>query len=256
MAIKNYTVSKGELHFSLFRAGTEVPAGFRFLGNAPEFNITIENETLDHYSSTRGIREKDASIVLETNASGTMTLDDIQVENLALFMFGESQVLSQTSATAQVENVTDVLQGHSYQIGVSDVNPSGARALSNVIVKVGATAQTIEEDYLVDLELGIVTIQPGGGISSGDDIEVTFDRAARSRKQVVSGTDQVEGALKFISYNEQGERIDYLMPKVKLAPNGDFNLISDEWQQLPLSVEILKATGRERIYADGRPFTP
>ncbi len=88
MALKNYTVSKGELHFSLFKAGTETPSGFRFLGNAPEFNITIDNETLDHFDSTRGIREKDASIVLETNASGTMTLDDIQIENLALFMFG------------------------------------------------------------------------------------------------------------------------------------------------------------------------
>lgn len=256
MAFKNYTVPKGELHFSLFKPGTETPAGFRFLGNAPEFNLTFENETLDHYSSTEGLREKDASVVLQTNATGSMTIDDIQIENLALFFFGEASVQSQTSATAVVETFTDVLQGHSYQLGISDGNPSGVRAVSNVVVKVGATTQTVEEDYTVDLELGIVKIVDGSGIAAGDDVEVTYDRAARSRNQVISGTDQVEGALKFIAKQDQGEKIDYYLPKVKLAPNGDFSLIGEEWQQLPLSIEVLKAIGRERIYADGRPFTP
>jgi hypothetical protein len=33
--------------------------------------------------------------------------------------------------------------------------------------------------------------------------------------------------------------MDYLMPYVRLAPNGDFALKSDEWQQLNLNVEIL-----------------
>lgn len=251
----NYVVSKGELHFSLFRENTEIPSGFRFLGNAPEFNVTIENETLDHFSSTRGIREKDASIVLETNASGSIVLDDIQIENLALFFFGESGAVAQTAATSQSETFTDVKLGHSYQVGITTNNPTGVRSLSNVVVKVGVTTKTAGTDYTVDLELGIVTVLAGGTILANDDIIVEYDRAAKSRKQVISGTDQVEGALRFISYNEQGEKLDYFLPKVKLAPNGDFALISDEWQQLPLSIEILKATGKERIYVDGRPFT-
>lgn len=255
MALRNYTVSKGELWFSLYKTGTETPAGFRFLGNAPEFNITIDNETLDHFDSTRGIREKDASIVLETNATGSMTIDDIQIENLALFFFGSASVLAQTSATAQTETFTDVTPGFSYQLGIGDTNPTGVRSITNVVVEVGGSAKTVETDYTVDPVLGIVTIVEGGTIAAGDDVEVTYDRAAVSRKQVISGTDQVEGALRFISYSEQGERMDYYLPKVKMAPNGDFGLISDEWQQLGLSIEILKATGRERIYVDGRPFT-
>lgn len=252
----NYVVSKGELHFSLFRPGTEVPSGFRFLGNAPEFNLSIENETLDHYSSTRGIREKDASIVLETNASGSLVLDDIQIENLALFFFGSVGAVSQTSSTAVEESFVDVKQGHSYQLGLSQGNPTGVRSISNVVVEVASSAKTVNVDYTVDAELGIITIIDGGGIADLADIDVTYDRAAKTRTQVISGTDQVEGALRFISYNEQGEKVDYYLPKVKLSPNGDFALISDEWQQLPLSVEVLKAAGRERVYADGRPVTP
>jgi hypothetical protein len=50
--------------------------------------------------------------------------------------------------------------------------------------------------------------------------------------------------------------MDYLMPYVRLSPNGDFALKSDEWQQLSLNVEILKLADYERIYVDGRPYTP
>jgi len=251
----NQTLGRGEIHFSLFKTGTQTPSGFRYLGNTPEFNVTLENETLDHFSSDRGIREKDKSIVLETTATGSLTCDDIQLDNLALFFFGSTSTLVQTSATAATETFTDVIAGHSYQLGIGDSNPTGVRSVSNVVVEVASTPMTVTTDYTVDAELGIITIVDGGGIVTGDDVEVTYDRAAKSREQVISGTSQVEGALRFISYNPEGDKMDYYLPYVKLAPNGDFALKSDEWQQLPLTVEILKGTSRERIYIDGRPFT-
>ena len=45
------------------------------------------------------------------------------------------------------------------------------------------------------------------------------------------------------------------MPSVKLSPNGDYALKSDEWQQIPFNVEILKPEGMEAVYADDRPVT-
>lgn len=252
----NQTLGRGELWFSLFKPGTEDPAGYRYLGNSPEFNLSIENETLDHFSSDRGIREKDKSIILETTSTGSLVLDDIQLDNLALFFFGSTSTISQTSGTAVEETFTDVKQGLSYQLGVSDGNPTGVRSISNVVVEVASVAKTVNVDYTVDLELGLIHIVDGGGIADLADIDVTYDRAAKSRDQVISGTDQIKGALKFISYNPEGAKMDYTMPLVKLSPNGDFGLKSDEWQQLPLTVEILKRTARERIYIDGRPYTP
>lgn len=256
MAIGNHTLGRGEISFSLFKPGTFTPSGFRYIGNTPDFSLTMANETLDHFNSDRGIRQKDRSIVIETTRTGQLTCDDLQLENIALFFFGSTSTLAQTSATAVTETFTDVKQGHSYQIGLTDGNPTGVRSISNVTVEVSSIAQTIEEDYTVDLELGIVTIVQGGGIADDADVVVEYDRAARSREQVVSGTEQVEGALKFISYNPEGEKFDYYLPYVRLAPNGDFALKTDEWQQLPLTVEILTAPNREAIYIDGRPYTP
>lgn len=358
----NQTLGRGELWFSLFSTGTETPSGFRFLGNAPEFNLTIENQMLDHFSSTSGIREKDKSIVLETTSTGSCVLDDIMLENLALFFFGSTDLVVQPSASAQTESFV-VVAGQSYQIGLSDDFPTGLRSLTSVVVTAptaasgnvtftanpaaddtvtvngtvftakasgatgnqfnigadvtatalnlanvlnasvvagvalatyspalgvvtvtydtggtagnaftlaksgtnitvsGATlsggsasgATTLDTDYTLDAELGIIGVIDGGSIVTGETMNVAYSQSAVSRTQVISGTDQIEGAMRFISYNPEGTKMDYYMPKVKLSPNGDFGLISDEWQQLSLNVEILKGTGRQRLYIDGRP---
>ena len=255
MATANQTLGRGKIRFSLFKTGTYTPSGFRYLGNTPAFSLNQENETLEHYSSDEGIREKDNEVILQTNVTGSLTMDDIQPENLALFFFGSASVLAQTSATGQSETFVDVIEDHSYLVGVSDVNPTGVRSLTNVVVKVGVTTKTLATDYTLDAELGMVTILASGSINTGDDVIVEYDRAAKSRKQIISGTDQIEGAILFESTNEVGERFDYLIPRVKLSPNGEFALKTDEWQQLPVSVEVLKVPGKARIYIDGRPYT-
>lgn len=252
----NQTLGRGKLYFSLFKTGTYTPEGYRYIGNTPSFSLNIQNETLDHFSSDEGVREKDKSIVLQTTSTGQLSCDDINVENLALFFFGSSSVVSQTSATSQSETINGVKQGLMYQVGVSNNNPTGVRKLSNVVVQVSASTKTVDVDYTVDLDLGQITIIQGGGIADAANITVTYDRAAVSRKQVISGSDQVQGSIKFIADNPEGEDLDYTLPYVRLAPNGDYNLKGDDWLVLALNVEILKAPNRDRIYLDARPYTP
>jgi hypothetical protein len=250
MAMGNQTLGRGKLYFSLFKTGTYTPAGFRWLGNTPEFNLTIDNQKLEHFSSDAGIRVKDKSIILETTQTGSLVCDDIQLENLALFFFGSAAALAQTALTAQTETINPVVQGQMYQIGVSDALPTGIRSITNVVI----TGKVVNVDYSVDLELGLLTIIAGGSIASASSVTVAYDRSAKSRTQVISGTSQVQGAILYISANPEGDKMDYLMPYVRLSPNGDFALKSDEWQKMPLSVEILTAPNRAAIYVDGRPL--
>lgn len=257
MALGNQTLGRGKVHFSLFKpGGLFLPSGFRYVGNTPAFSLTQTNETLEHYSSDLGIKEKDNEVILSTKASVSMSMDDIQIENLALFFFGSSGVLAQTALTAQSETFVDVIPGHSYFVGMTNLNPTGLRSLTNVVVKIGAVVKVLNTDYTLNAELGMVTVIEGGGIAALADMIVEYDRLARSRKQVISGTDQVEGAIFFESTNEVGDRADYIIPRAKISPNGEFALKTDTWQELPLSVEVLKAGDKARIYIDGRPYTP
>ena len=92
---RNLTLGKGELHFAKFTDNlTRIPGGLRFLGNCPEFNMTVETESLDHYSSTGGIRVKDDSVTLEINTTGTISCDDADPKNVALFFLGSEATVT------------------------------------------------------------------------------------------------------------------------------------------------------------------
>ena len=252
----NYTLGRGELYFNKFAPGTQNGIGERYFGNTPEVNTSVESENLDHFNSDRGVREKDASVVLQTNRTGSFTTDHISPQNIALFYFGTVSTLTQTAATGESETFSSVIPGYFYQLGESQSNPTGVRNVTNVVVKDDATPTpatlVLGTDYLVNLELGRIEVLPGGALSEGDAMVVTYDTEAVTREVVLSGSAAVEGSLRYVAQNPVGDQIDYFWPWVKITPNGDFALKGDEWQTIPFSLEILRRPGYKAVYATKR----
>jgi hypothetical protein len=143
MADQNYTLGRGEVHFSRFKPNTQNPSGFFYIGNTPEFNLTIESENLDHFSSDEGIREKDDSVPLEVNRTGSLITDSISPRNIALFFFGEESVVTTLSATDQEETIEGALKGHSYKLGQSSSAPAGLFGISEFGFSVAAEGATL-----------------------------------------------------------------------------------------------------------------
>jgi hypothetical protein len=258
MEAMNYTLGRGELYFNQFKPGTMSGIGERYFGNTPEISISIESETLDHYNSDRGVREKDDSVILETSRTMTFTTDHVSPHNLALFYLGSVDALTVTGATGEEETFEDVTPGLFYQLGVTQANPTGARLVSNVVVTDDSgnpTTFVAGTDYMLNAELGRIEILEGGNITKGTNIVVTYDVAASTREVVISGSATIEGSLRYIAQNPKGKNIDYYFPYVKISPNGDFALKGDEWQQIPFTVEILRRPGFEAIYATSRATT-
>lgn len=263
----NYTLGRGEVFFARFIDDDKTPGGERYVGNTPELSLTIEQEVLDHFSSDHGIREKDESIALQVNRTGTMSTDNVNTENVALFFFGSAATVVEAGGVITDELVPDVQQGLHYQLGVSANRPAGAKGLAGqtddsnsegvdpiVVAATSNSADYVEgTDYTVDYELGRLFIIEGGGIVNGTDLHVTYVIKASTYSRVISGSQPVEGAMRFIAFNPTGDDIDYYFPWVKVSPNGDYALKSDEWQTIPYNIEVLKRSDREAIYADGRP---
>jgi len=260
----NYTLGRGEVFFARFIGATQNPAGERYIGNTPELSLTIEQEVLDHFSSDHGIREKDESIALQVNRTGTMSTDNINTDNVALFFFGEASTVTEAGGVI-TETLAAVEQGLHYQLGISSTRPAGAKGISHsddsnstaAVVVTGdsnsAATYVLDTDYTIDPELGRLFVVEGGGIADGTNLEVTFTVRESSYSRVISGSQPVEGAMRFIAFNPTGDDIDYYFPWVKVSPNGDYALKSDEWQTIPFNIEVLKRSDREAIYADGRP---
>lgn len=130
--IKNYTLGRGKVNFSRFLAGTQIPEGFLYIGNTPEFNLTIESEDLPHFSSDEGIREKDDGVTLEVTRTGSMITDNISPENVALFFFGVSSTVVTTSSGPTTFTQANVIPGRSYRIGATVDNPTGFMGFDSV----------------------------------------------------------------------------------------------------------------------------
>ncbi len=245
----NIVLGRGELFFDPFVPGTEILTGERPLGNTPAFSLSVETQTLDHFNSDRGLRVKDLSVTLETNYSANFTTDNINADNVAMFFFGTTATLSQAAEVGNSDTLT-VKQGRYYQLGQSPALISGKRNVTNVAI----TGSVEGTDFTVDATLGRLYIVPGGNIADDSTITVTYDVNAHSRSQVLSGSDQVYGALRFIAHNGVGEDKDFYMPKVSLSPNGEYALKGDDWQQISFNVEILRLGTNPNILVDGRPY--
>lgn len=258
MANKQYTLGRGRIFFDAFLAGTKTKTGERYFGNTPSLSLTMESETLDHFDSDGGVRVKDDSVLLELNRTGTFTTDNIDVENVALFLLGTASVLAQSAGSVVDEAIADVKQDRYYQIGATVGNPAGVRGITAVTVKVGAATKAVGTDYTVDLTLGQIYVVPGGTIVDGEDLLVSYTRSANSRSRIVTAANAtIDGALRFVATNPKGTLLDYYMPYVRLSPNGEYALKGDEWQQISFNLDIQKLDDNtESIYVDGRPYTP
>jgi hypothetical protein len=253
MSNKLYTIGRGKVFFDVFTSGTTVGTGERYLGNTPAFNLTTASENLDHFDADEGIKSKDKSVTLSLNRTGQITCDNIDPDNVALFFLAATATQVQAAATGKT-SVFAVLHGDRwYQLGVTTGNPSGDRDVASVSIPGG----TVTTDYTVDATLGRIYIVAGGALDGDLAITVTYNTLAKSRKTIISSSSaSVDGALRFIAYNPTGTNLDYYMPSVKLAPNGDYELKGDAWQQMSFTVEIQERDAdTEAIYVDGRPYT-
>ena len=252
----NYTLGRGEVWFARFASGY-TPGGFRYIGNTPEVSLTIESETLDHYNSDAGIREKDDSVPLEVNRTGSLTTDNINPENVALFFFGTASTETTGASTGNTFALTGIELDRAYMIGATANNPTGVFGIdeggTNTVEISGGATLVEDTDYTIDYDNGFITFLSGGTVADGDDIDITYDLAANTRDRVISGSEPVEGAMIYRTVNPKGDDCTFYFPYVKVSPNGDYALKGDEWQQIPMSLEVLKLSNVEAIYRDGNP---
>ena len=241
--VENITLGRGDLYFKPTGA-----SGYEFIGNTPEFNVSISTETLKHYNSGRGVRTQDREVPVQVDYSGGFMTDNITPANLANYFQGDTGVVAVGASTGETQNFANVKKQGRYFLA--------DRNVTNVVVEVGVATKTAGTDYEVDLVRGMITVLDGGTIANGATIEVTYDVTAHSYSRTRSGANVIEGSIMFMAYNPEGENIDYLLESVKLTPNGDFQIKADEWQQLPFNVLIAKPAGGYAIVANGEPFTP
>jgi len=251
----DYLLGRGEIYFSTNLDADGRPKDFRSLGHAEAFTVTLEAETLEHFSKLLGTGNKDREITISQSMGLGFQLTEPDNANLALFMSGTSTAVAQTGGTvttgagddnvivSAVEGLGKWYDIYETQAPTEYPEIGGTRVyrLSTVIVKdtTAVTTYDINDDYLLDLEMGRIFIVDGGDISDGDALCVTFTTATLTiseiRAMLVS---KIEGVLKFVSRNSNasgfGSQAEYTFHQVSVTPDGDLALLGDELALLPM----------------------
>ncbi len=252
---RNLTLTRGRLYFAEFLPDTQIAGGERFIGNCSEVTISSETERLDHTTSTHGVRIKDDSLILENTRTGSILTDDLSDDNVSIFTLGIAEAVTIASSTTQTEDFTDVTPGLFYQVGTTSARPEGRRKLTGVTVTTtggSPVTHVLNTDYKLDAEKGRIEVIDGGAIEEGDDFTVNYGSSAYTITRITAGVDEKQGRLRFVSDNPKGPQRDHLFPWVKLAPNGDLNLVSGEdWATLPIAIEVLELDDQAPWYATG-----
>lgn len=238
----NYVLGRGRLYFGRFAANTFVHSGLVYFGNTPAVNVTVEEETLEHFNSDAGIKKKDLVVTLSQEINGSFQTDNISAESLAKFFAAESSTVTQTSVAAAVTTLTDIILGAHYQLGVTDARPQGYRPITSITSAVqGSDTLVSNTDYALDTITGLLQISAGSTVvAAGDDVVVTYAVPSATYQQIADADESVYGRMLYVSDNPVGDEADYLWPYVKLTADGDFALKGDELQIMSFNFEALE----------------
>ncbi len=264
MAEQNYTLGRGTAYFARIDDGVQGP--FREFGNAPEFNLTIETENLPHFSSRSGVREQDDNVELSVTRNGTMVVDAILDDNLALFFFGDAPREITKAAVASKTQDIGTVGGTStkgsikadtvYQLGLTATDPVGDRfvTLTSFQSDDSSPVELVSgTDFELDADNGLLTILKDRETTAAEKkFVITYAVKASKFMQITSGSKAISGALKFVEDNPKGTDHVFDMPKTTIRPNGDISLIGDEWRQIPFAVTVEKPDdARSALYING-----
>lgn len=255
----NYTLGRGQLFFARFLPGTKSPGPEVYFGNTPDFKINTTSETLEHFSSEAGVKEVDDSATLKTTRKLTLKTDNVSPSNLALLFLGSAEKLTAAARNVVGEVIAGarVAKDAMVSLGVTATDLVGAMNVTEgtVVVHKGAALLVEGTDYEVIYASGLLHILPGGSVSDGDALTVSYDTALHTRDVVISGSSPIIGQLRFISENAAGKDSDYLLPYVRLSPNGEFALKGDTWQEIDFQGDVLKLTpATPAVTVNGRTF--
>lgn len=233
----DYFAGRGRLYFRLTGA-TRVEE----LGDTDDFTISMENERLERFSTQYGTRTKTDTRLLQQSATAQFTLMQNTARNMAMIFGAEKSFKTQAAATGTYTH-NSVATGDILDLGALDV--SIVSILGNNTVTGAYTTDNYELDERAGL-LKITSIPLNATGLTGIDVKFLKSEITGSAGRLNVGlgsSPDLEGTLIFVGLDPDNNPVEKItLHKVKLAPNGDVNFISDEYRSLPIIGDVIADT--------------
>lgn len=244
----NYTLGKGRGYFDRKRG--DAFEGERELGNIVSMSVSVEMDRRNHQNTKGDYRFTDKSVILSVNPKISVTLDEINAENLGLLFLADVRDASQdASASEQTMTIgaARVAPGRVIDLGLRFIDPD-----SFALAGPGGAAYAPGADYRLDATSGKLHILGGGAITGAEDLSVAYSLAARRWRELRNYTrPRVEGRFTYVSDNSNGGNFIVEYPHVLFTLSGEAALITDREDTLRIGLEGEILADRE-----GHPDSP
>lgn len=145
--VGNLRVGKGIVSF--MKTGF---SEFRDLGAVPEFELSMEAETLDHFSARAGIRSKDFSVVLEQGGNVRFIMEEWTPFNASLFLLGDVDEAAVGGPEVEIFG-SDSVEGKMRFVGTNEVGPKMTATFDSVKISPTGSINFIDEDDFGGMEV-------------------------------------------------------------------------------------------------------
>jgi len=209
------------------------PGAFRYVGNVRDLTFALATTTLEHKESVSGQRLTDYRLITEKKTTVNGVLEDFQIDNLALALYG-------TKATQAGSSVTG--EAFVSPVAVGDYVRTKYPEISAVVVKDSAglpATLVLNTDYeITSAKHGTVKFLALGAYVQPFKIDYTYG----SHDHVpMFNAAPPERWLKFDGLNTADSNKEVLVEfyRVLLDPLSEMALINDDFAGLPLAGSAL-----------------
>lgn len=235
----NYVLGQGKVFFDEINPVTKLALGkSRWIGNVPEdgFVIAPGVQEVDHFESFTGYNRKDKRIETQQMATLTVRMEDVQKDNLAVAMFGQSATINTGTVTGESHTAH---KGYSFHL--NRINLTSFTSLSSTDSP--PTVYDEGDDYeVVNLKTGEIFIPTTSTIPNASAVACNYVAGAMNR---VTGFSRLNKELwvRFDGLNMADELSPIVAEafKVRFKPAASLDFIKNAFpgMQLELTGEIL-----------------
>lgn len=240
----DYALGRGVIYMAeLGDDGLPDENGWLDLGNAPQINLAVEEEVLEHKSSRGGTATIDKQVTLSKKVTVSFQLDEINQKTVEMFFSGESDTFVNPAVAGEAEQnmkFTNVMLGRWYDFTDTDgtTRIMGVDSADVTVEKDAMSDVTLDEgiDYKLDTKWGrIFFFEDAVKVAAGDEVNLTIaaDAMAPSpinRTKALQSTTRLV-ALKIIGVNpaNNDEETEWEIHQTQLKADGELALIGDEF---------------------------
>ena len=162
---ENYVLGSGSLTFR-----PEGETGELDLGNCPSFTITSEVENFEHKESRTSKKLTDLTLPIGSTLAAEFQSDSMNDDVIALFFASVPLSAAQSATAITAEVITRVHALREYQLGATDLLPSGAQKVTAVTIALSGAARANTAAYAVGAQIVVasrVYVATVAGVSAG-----------------------------------------------------------------------------------------